>query len=123
MAWRVTRQLAGGLILALLLTLETSCLSSRQSEADNPLDGRSGARFIALEIENDNFNDARIYVLSFSGSRRIGMIIGGTAETFNFNWREDELRVRVDFIGAGGFTTGLILVSPGDVVYLRIPSH
>lgn len=120
---RVKRRTARRPILALALTLQMGCLFSRQNEPDNPLVVRSGETSITLEIKNDNFNDARIYVLSYGQRSRIGTVTGATFETFELDWKDDELRVEVDFIGGGGYTTDLILVSSGDVVYLRIPSR
>ena len=92
-----------------------------QGRSDNPFAPTSRSGPVSLQIQNDNFNDARIYVLWGGERRRIGTVIGKTSETFEFAWRPQDFRIHVDFLAAGGFTTEMFVVWPGEVVYLQIP--
>jgi hypothetical protein len=91
----------------------------REDDAFGPGD-RDGP--VALEIQNDNFKDARIYARWNGDRRRIGMVTGKTSESFELAWRSNDLRVEVDFIAGGGFVTDAMAVWPGERVHLWIPA-
>jgi len=76
-----------------------------------------------LEVQNDHFSDARIYAVWGGQRERIGMVIGKTTEVMETQWRDRDLRIQVDFVAAGGFTTDRVLVSPGETLYFQIPAH
>ena len=113
------------LLAAVLIPLLTSGCFLRSDRADsNPFQGQARDRSgpMTLEVLNDHFNDARIYTLWNGNRRRIGTVIGKTQESFEIPVGHGDLRVQVDFIAAGGFTTDPITVWPGEVVQLVIPS-
>jgi len=86
----------------------------------DPAPGReSEATF--LEVENQSFLDARIYVIWEGARSRVGVVTGKTTEVFRFQRREGQLRVEVDFVGGGGFTTDVIQIWSGEVARLVIP--
>ena len=49
------------------------------------------------------------------------MVTGLTSQTFELNIRGSELRLQVDFIAGGNFTSDRIMVNPGDHVQVTIP--
>ena len=113
---------ARGLALGLLVLLTTAC-AGRGMDDDDPFRARDRSGPVILEIQNDNFNDARIYTLWNGDRRRIGTVIGKTEERFEIQARQGDLRIQVDFLAAGGFTTEPIMAWPGETVHLVIPSY
>ncbi len=77
---------------------------------------------IFIEVDNLNFNQATIWMLSISGQRRLGVVNGRLRKTFSVRWpRSDDLSLRVRVMGERGFTTVRQLVYPGDHIELLIP--
>jgi hypothetical protein len=76
---------------------------------------------VVLEVENQNFKDARIYVIWNSSRDRVGMVTGNTRQTFRLRGQEGQLRVQVDFVAGSGFTTDPIQVWRGETIQLVIP--
>lgn len=110
------------LLAAVVIPLLTAGCFLRSDRADaDPFQGRDRSGPMTLEVLNDHFNDARIYTLWNGNRRRIGTVIGKTQESFEIPVGHGDLRVQVDFIAAGGFTTDPITVWPGEVVQLVIP--
>lgn len=77
----------------------------------------------ALMVENQSFNEARIYSRWNGDRRRLGSVGGNQTRTFSLPWRASSFRVEVDFLAAGGFISDPVTVSPGDTVVFRIPPH
>jgi hypothetical protein len=78
------------------------------------------SRDVTLEVENQNFYDARIYLLESGTRRRLGSVPGNDTRSFRFRARTAEARFVVDFVGSGEFNTTSIQVSPGDHVVLTV---
>lgn len=79
---------------------------------------------VTIEIENQNFNDARIYLVLFGQRTRLGQVPGNSTRTFSFALPPDDVRIAVDFIGgAGGFVTEPMPVVRGDQLVLQIQSN
>jgi len=110
-------------IVPALLLATTGCAMLSRGRTDNPFAPTARDEPVQLQIQNDNFNDARIYVLWGGQRQRLGMVTGKTSETFEFAWRPADFRIQVDFLAAGGFTTDMLVVWPGEVVYLQIPPN
>ncbi len=75
---------------------------------------------VTLEVENQDFYDARIYLLESGVRTRLGSVPGNGAQEFRFRTRTDQAQFVVDFVGSGEFTTTTIQVSPGDHVVLTV---
>lgn len=76
---------------------------------------------VILEVENQNFLDARIHA-NWNGVRqRLGLVNGNTTQTFRLRGRDGILRVEVDFVAGGGFISDPLSVWRGDTVRLVIP--
>jgi len=115
-AWLRHGAASGLLLLTLLLQ---GCLAG--SRGPDPFAATRDDGPVVLQVQNQNFLDARIYVLWNGQRERAGFVVGLTTETFRFERRQGTLRVQVDFIAGGGFTTDAIGVWPGEVVELVIP--
>ena len=76
---------------------------------------------VTIEVENRNFNDARVYLLLFGSRTRLGQVPSHSTQTFSFPLPADDVRIEVSFIGGGrGFITESMPVSPGDQLVLQI---
>lgn len=75
---------------------------------------------VTIEVENQNFRDARIYLLLYGERTRLGLVPGHTTRTFSFALPPDDVRIVVSFIGGGGFVTEPMPVTPGDELVLQI---
>ena len=73
-----------------------------------------------IEVENQNFSDARIYLLLYGERTRLGVVPGHSTRTFSFALPPDDVRIEVEFIGGGGFVTEPMPVSPDDQLVLQI---
>jgi hypothetical protein len=119
------RRMAGS-ALAALAFVAAGC-ASRGREIGDGSDAGYGEAAVAqksqLTAENQNFSDATVYAVWGAGTRqRLGMVTGLTSQTFELNMRgTGELRLQVDFIGGGNFTSDAIYVNPGDHVHITIP--
>lgn len=104
----------------LVLMLQAGCaLRGDTVRTDPEVDGPPEPTF--LEVENQNFLDARIYVIWEGVRTRVGMVTGHTTETFQFEQRQGQLlRVEVDFVAGGGFVTEEMQVWPGETASLVI---
>jgi hypothetical protein len=106
-------------VAALLLTAQLGGCAGRKG-ADNEAGPQSRAE-VTIEVENQNFYDARVYLLVLGQRTRLGQVNGNSTETFSFALQPDEVRIEVDFIGgAGGFVTEAMPVSAGDQLELQI---
>lgn len=78
---------------------------------------------VVLQVDNQNFKDARIYVFWNSSRDRVGMVTGNTRQTFRIRGQEGQMRVQVDFVAGGGFTTDALQVWRGETIQLVIPPN
>lgn len=117
------RRLAPAL-LGLLVAVAAGCASlPGGGAADDPFDpdAEEGNQF-TLAVENNNFNDARIYT-RWNGSRtRIGEVTGNSRRNFDLEIRSHDLRIEVDFIAGGDFVSRPFSPRAGETIRFRIPS-
>ena len=76
---------------------------------------------VFLEVNNQNFQDARIYVIWDGFRERAGLVNGNTRQTLRLQSRDGQLRVEVDFVAGGGYVTDPIQVWRGETIQLIIP--
>ena len=88
----------------------------------DPLQRRQRLEKVVLTVENDRFEDARIYAVWRGGQEhRLGTATGKTSQNFSFDWVADEVQIRVSFVAAAdGYTVDPISVAPGDHLNLKI---
>lgn len=86
-----------------------------------PWDAEDGD-VVVLDIQNRNTREARIYA-HWNGFRtRVGSVRGMDDAQLQTEHRHGNLRIEVDFIGAGDFISPPYSVRPGEVVRFRIPN-
>ena len=104
------------------LAASTGCFG--RASAPSPFDSRGGPEQIRITIDNQNFNDVRVYTIATTGRRTLGGVTGRSESTFQIDWtRLDELRFRLEFLAGGTYETVRINVSPGDAVFVYIPEN
>lgn len=78
---------------------------------------------VTIEVENQNFNDARVYLVLDGQRTRLGQVPGNSTRTFSFPLPPNDVRIEVSFIGGGGFLTEPMPVTRGDELVLQIRSN
>jgi hypothetical protein len=106
-------------IALLSLVAMVGCAAGRVRD---PLEARKRPEKVLLTVENDRFEDARIYAVWRGGQeRRLGTATGKGSQTFSFDWVDDQIQIRVSFVAkADGYTVDPITVAPGDHLQLKI---
>ena len=91
------------------------------------LPGPSGleAASLKVEVENQNFYDITVYAYNQGYHRRLGQVTGHTTKFFTFKWSQTDLRMLIDFVGAGQILSESMPVTPGldDNLYLIVQPH
>lgn len=108
--------------LALAATLMGACGGG---PARNPFEASRGGSTtqIRISVENRNFTDVRVYAVTPSGDRPLGVVGGNQTERFRLEWRQlGTLYFRLDFLAGAQYTTQAVSVSPGNQVDVEIPA-
>ena len=109
-------------VVALATSLLAACGGGA---ARNPFEESRGGSTsqIRISVENRNFTDVRVYAVTPSGDRPLGVVGGNQNETFRLEWRQlGTLYFRLDFLAGAQYTTQAVSVSPGNQVDVEIPS-
>lgn len=109
-------------LATLALAVTIAACGAAQTGAGTPV-GRESQDQITIEVENRNFNDARIYLIVFGERTRLGQVAAQTTRTFSFAAGPNDVRIEVSFIGGGSFVTDPMSVSPGDELMLQITQN
>lgn len=116
---------------AAVLLLAAGCARSpAPSTGPSPVasaDSTSGgaSRAIAVQVNNENFNDMDVYLLHDGARWLVGQVGGLTKATLtvpaSLAPADERVRLRAQAIGGGGgTTTPLLIVPPGQQVYWTI---
>ncbi|MCH7564390.1 MAG: hypothetical protein IH968_11260 [Gemmatimonadetes bacterium] len=98
----------------------TACASPSATPFDQ---GGVSLGTIQVEVDNQNFNDATVYLQSGSGEQRLGIVRGKSVKTFVARLMGPyEVRLRVRLLAGGSFTTEAMHASPGETLLLIVPS-
>ena len=111
----------GGLAIAALAL--AACATA--FPIDDPFVGGGVATSIRLDVENQNFYDATIYVMEDQGpARRVGDVVGNGNRSFQVPWDfAAAMSFRIDLLAGGSCITPPIVVSPGEILGLQIVSN
>ncbi|MGH7562484.1 MAG: hypothetical protein ACRENB_15870 [Gemmatimonadales bacterium] len=112
--------MTGPRLLVALIALTAACGGRSNDTAVAPEERT------VLRVENDAFNDMRIFVWQGSQRIRLGVANGKSVSTFRIPrsvmFGMTSLRFEADPIGGGGKSISeQITVSPGEEIVLRIP--
>ncbi len=118
-AARVLRPARG---LALIAALTVAACGGRIS---NPFsDSGRGSTELRIEVENQTFNDMRLYAQTLRGPQFLGQVGGKNSRTFTIPWpRLDEIRLRMDFLAGESVESNRVDAAPGDRLELIVPPN
>lgn len=112
-----------------LVLAATACAAGSRSTRDPFAGGSGGAvsgeesRQVRIEVQNSNFNEARIEARGIGLRRRLGRVPGTRSEVFTLDWTAvAPLYFEIDFLAGGACTTRAIEVAAGQTVRLVIDS-
>lgn len=98
---------------AVLLIGAAAC--SGRSASDPFSRTQAGPQELRVFVDNQNFNDLRIYALTTRGPQAMGQVGGRSTRNFRLPWRQlDELRFRLEFLAGRTYETNSVNASPGD---------
>jgi hypothetical protein len=104
------------LALFLVLTIGTAAAcSSKRSPRDPPFPP------VTVQVENQNFYDATVYVLWRSARRRLGVVSGNGQQTFSTRWGGPEVTFQIEMLAGRRYSSIPLGVSPGDDLVVEIP--
>lgn len=115
---------------AVVLVLATTACAAGSRSTRDPFAGGSGgatagqeSRQVRVEVQNSNFNEARIEARGIGVRRRLGRVPGNQSQAFTLDWTAvAPLYFEIDLFGGGACTTRAIEVAPGRTVRLVIDS-
>jgi hypothetical protein len=76
---------------------------------------------VTVEVNNQNFYDATVYLMWHSSRHRLGVAAGNGKETFTANWVGPEVTVVIEMLAGRRYQSIPIGVSPGDGLVVDIP--
>jgi hypothetical protein len=106
------------------LALMTAACGTQQAADEAPADTETRPQ-VTVEVQNQNFYDARVYMVEAGRTtrQRLGNVPGNGRRTLSFRVEPTRVRFVIDFIGGGELTTEFIRVSPGDGLVLSVTAN
>ncbi|MGD8276807.1 MAG: hypothetical protein PVH00_02220 [Gemmatimonadota bacterium] len=102
-------------VLLLLAVGTVAACSSRRRPRDESFPP------VTVEVNNQNFYDATVYLLWQSNRRRLGVASGNGKQNFTTNWGGPEVTVVIEMLAGRRYQSIPIGVSPGDGLVVEIP--
>jgi len=111
------------MVLAAVITLAAvGCGGSRDTAS--PFDRSPSATEIQLNVDNQNYNDVRLYIETVAGRKTVGGVGGNSRRSFRIEWAGlDGISVRMQFLAGDDFVTNSVNASPGDRLELLITAN
>jgi hypothetical protein len=112
-------------LAALSLVVAAACGGGKEIEVRHAVTP-DAPDSVYVEIVNEHFYDARVYVLYEEAARRpLGLVVGNTtAMPVAVPWQPRPYVFEISFIAESGlYYTEDVVLEPGDVIRLRIPPN
>lgn len=107
-------------LIALLGLTMAGCAKRLEPAFGGPGDGD---RTLVLQVSNQNFNEATIYVVRYGDRIRAGNVIGKSRATLRVPWASSAgLQVEIRLLADESCLTREVSASPGDIVAVEIPA-
>jgi len=117
------RSSARRLRVAALAIVALSACSRNKAQND---DFYARAEPIPVHVQNENFLDVNVFVVSSGVSRRLGQVSGNSAGDFKIAWSlangQSISLTAIPIGGRGSATSGSLNVSPGQMIEFKIGS-
>lgn len=90
----------------------------------NPFDrGAAQRQSLRILVDNLNFNDATLHLVTGGSRSRLGVVTGKSTATFSVDWTVPRsVWIDVDLVGEDGFRTNAVDGRPGESLQLLIES-
>ena len=76
---------------------------------------------VVVQVQNNNFQDATVYIIREGERRRLGVVVGKTDDAFAIPWRPNFImRLEVRFLGGGACATRDLIMEPGQRFVLAL---
>jgi hypothetical protein len=122
-ARRRRRASAAGRVALLAVVVAGAGFGCGVSRAPSPFASPEDQR-IVIEVINHNFQDVTLHALWLGRRVRLGTILGTRSANFRLAWDQTELlRIELDQLAGESCVTELISATPGEIIFLEIPSH
>jgi len=109
--------------VAALIALGCLACAACASPGASPFDAGVAPGTIHVEVDNQNFYQATVYVVSSAGERRLGSLSGVSQKTFVARLVvPGDVRLRVRMLAGETFTTEPLQTGPGETLLLIIPT-
>ena len=102
-------------IVALTAITTTACTRGRT--------GTNEFAPIAIEVDNQNFSDATVYLIWQGDRRRLGSVVGKNQASFNSPWYASLLQVEISFLAGTTQRGDAFSVTPGATYLIVIPPN
>ena len=106
---------------ALLVVMLSACARNKGTEEFYPR-----ADPIPVHVQNENFLDMNVFVVSSGVNRRLGLVTGNSAADFKIAWSvingQNISLTAVPIGGRGSATSGSLSVGPGQMIDFKIGS-
>ena len=108
--------------LAALVVIAACATPGRTVEREQPFTREPvGEERIRINVQNDNFMDARLYAVGLGKRYQLGVVTGKQQAVLSIPWDFSEpLRIEIDLLAGPKCTTRTIDADPGDTFELRI---
>lgn len=106
-------------VLLLVALWSSACASARTPFSD----GADRGQTIEVEVRNQNFNQATLWVLRSGERIRLGIVEGKQDRSFRVPWRTPSpLQIEVVIQGGDRCVTRAVQVDPGDSLTMEVAS-
>lgn len=121
---QMSRTLRSALAVALTALAPAGCGSMGRTLTPSPFaDAQFGPQKLTVHVDNLNFNEATIWLISSTGRRRLGIAGGKNSTDFTIPWTfSDRVQLEIDLLAGPRCTTDTIIADPGDILQMQVES-
>jgi hypothetical protein len=112
----VSRWFHRSILIVALITTGAACSSRRSRGRDETFPP------VRLEIFNQNFYDATVYLIWRSDRRRLGVVGGNSRQSFTSQWYGPEFQIELQMLAGSRIRGDRVGVNPGEEFVVEIPS-
>lgn len=116
-----SRTRASTAVGALFVLFALGACGGASSSLNDPFGAPGDRNEIRVIVMNNNFYDARVYILVDGVRRQLGTVVGKNDEVFTMPWTFSRVaRLEINMQAGDTCTTEALPVDPGDTLQLQI---